>query len=228
MKSIITGIALFSFPFFSCAELNVVSEILVGKTENKVHSALKNEVAEEHYSSSLKSDSFGFRLGVNFSESFAFELAKHEHGDTVNNFTTTIPTLASPSPNGPIYLPPEFDTVYEANIPIDLESIRLGIKGQIALLENASVNARIGFAHWKYDEFTPQQLTNVGTAPSKEKSGNDIYYAVGVEYKLTDSFYLGFEYSLFTINERSGERSTVSGSYTHDVKDLSLVVGWAF
>jgi len=228
MKNIIIGTALFLLSLYSYAELNVVSEILVGKTENNIHSTLKNEVSEEHYSSSLKSDSFGFRLGVNFTENFTFELAKHEHGDTVNNFTISVPTLAPPSPNGPIYLPPEFDTVYEVSIPIDLESIRLGIKGQIELFENMSINARIGFAHWKYDRFTPQQLTNVGAAPSIEESGNDVYYAIGAEYKFTDNFYLGFEYSLFTINERSGDKNSVSGSYKHDVKDLSLVLGWAF
>lgn len=226
MKNIIIGTALFLLPLYSYAELNVVSEFLVGKTENKIHSTIKNEILED-YSASLKSDSFAFRLGVNFTENFTFELAKHKHGDTVNNFTISVPT-SYPDPNGTIYLPPESDTVYEANIAIDLESIRIGIKGQIELFENASINTRIGFAHWKYDKFTPLQLTYVGAAPGSEESGNDVYYAIGAEYKFTDNFYLGFEYSFFTINERSEDKSLVSGSYEHDVKDLSLVLGWAF
>ena len=42
-------------------------------------------MSEEHYSSSLKSNSFGFRLGINFTDNFTIELAKQDHGDVVNN-----------------------------------------------------------------------------------------------------------------------------------------------
>jgi len=228
MKNIITGIVLFSFPLLASAELNVISEILIGKTQNKVHSTLQSDVSEEHYSSSLKSNSFGFRLGINFTNNFAIELAKQDHGGVVNNFSLSFPTMAPPSPSGPIFLPPEFDTIVEAKIPIELESIKLGVKGQIELFKNASINARIGIAHWEYGEFTPQQHTNVGATPNSGESGNDIYYSLGAEYKFTENFYLGFDYSLFTINESSGVNNSVSGSYKHDVKDLSLVLGWAF
>jgi hypothetical protein len=228
MKNIITGIALFSFPYFAFAELNIASEFLIGKTQNKVHSSIQTEVSEDHYSSSLKSDSLGLRLGIDVTDNFAIELSKHDHGDVVNNFTISIPTMAPPSPSGPIFLPPELDTIVEARIPIDLESLRVGVKGQMEIFEKVSVNARLGLAHWSYGEFTPQQLTNVGASSSSGESGNDLYYSFGAEYKFTENFYLGFEYSLFTINESSGDKNSVSGSYKHDVKDLSLVLGWAF
>jgi len=228
MKNIITGIVLFSFPLLASAELDVVSEILIGKTQNKVHSTLQSDVSEEHYSSSLKSDSFGFRLGINFTDNFTIELAKQNHGGVVNNFTLSFPTMAPPSPSGPIFLPPEFDTIVEASIPIDIESIKLGVKGQIELFKNASINARVGISHWEYGEFTPQKLTNVGASSSSGESGNDIYYSLGAEYKFTENFYLGLDYSLFTINEISSLNNSVNGSYRHDVKELSLVLGWAF
>lgn len=228
MKNIITGIALFSFPLFAFAEFNLISEILIGKAHNKVRSFIQNEVSEEYYSSSLTSESRGFRLGVKIDNNFTIELAKHDHGKVVNSFNISIPTMAPPSPSGPIFLPPEFDTIVKARIPIDLESLRLGVKGQIELFENVSANARLGLAHWEYGEFTPQQLTNVGSPSNSGESGNDIYYSLGAEYKFTKNVYLGLEYSLLTINESSGDKDTVYGSYKHDVKDLSLVFGWAF
>ena len=103
MKNIITGIALFSFPYFAFAELNITSEILIGKTQNKVHSSIRTEVSEDHYSSSLKSDSLGLRLGIDITDNFTIELSKHDHGSVVNNFTISIPTMAPPSPSGPIF-----------------------------------------------------------------------------------------------------------------------------
>ncbi len=228
MKNIIAGILLLSFPLLASAELSIISEILIGKTQNKIHSTLHTDVSDELYSSSLKSDSFGFRLGVNFTNHFTLELAKHDYGNVVNNLTLSFPTMATPSPSGPIILPPEFDTIVEANIPIEIESIKLGVKGEVELFTNVSVNARIGIAHWQYGEFTPRKLTTVGASSNGGESGNDIYYSLGAEYNFTENFYLGFEYTLFTINENSDDQSSVNGSYKHAIKDLSLVLGWAF
>lgn len=128
----------------------------------------------------------------------------------------------------PITLAAEFDTISEARIPIDLESIRIGIRGEIDLFTNVIINARLGLAHWKYGEFTPQSLTNMVTTHYSGESGNDIYYSVGAEYKFTEHFYIGLEYSLLTVSETAGDQDTGISSYKHDVKDLSLILGWAF
>jgi hypothetical protein len=232
MKNIITGIALFSFPLFSFAELNIVSEILIGQSQYKIDSSQRttilSQISDENYSSSLNSDSFAFRLGLKFFENFSIELSKHDHGESVNNITVSIPTLAPPSSSGPIFLPSEFDTVYEAIRPIDLESIRIGIKGEMELLTNLSINSRFGLAHWNYKKFSPQSLIIFNPINDNDKSGNDIYYSLGAEYKITENFYLGIEYSLFKIDENSVLNDEVSNSYKHTVKDLSLIIGWKF
>jgi hypothetical protein len=232
MKKIITGIALFLFPLFAFAELSIVSEILIGKTQYKIESSQRTEIlsqiSEENYSSSLNSDSFAFRLGLKFSENFSVELSKHDHGESVNNITVYIPIMAPPSPSGPTYLSPEFDFVYEAIRPIDLESIRVGIKGEMELLTSLFINTRFGLAHWKYKKFSPQSLIIFNPINDSDESGNDIYYSLGAEYKFTENFYLGLEYSLFKIDENSVLNDEVSNSYKHTVKDLSLIIGWEF
>lgn len=150
MIKTIAGIALFALPFSSFAEISVVSEILIGQSTYDINSTLRTEirteVSEENYSSSLNSDSFGFRLGITFTDNFSFELAKHEHGKSVNYVTVYIPTSTPASPNGAgCCLGPDEDSSVVAIVPIVLESIRLGIKGEMELFENTSINARLGF-----------------------------------------------------------------------------------
>lgn len=233
MKNIIIGIALFSFPLFTFAELNIVSEILVGQSQYKIDTSqrteIRSEISEENYSSSLNSDSFAFRLALKFYENFSIELSKHDHGESVNNIIDSIPTMAPPNLSGGfVFLPPEHDTVYEVIRPIDLESIRIGIKGEMELLTNLSINARLGLAHWKYKKFSPQSLILFNPTNYNDKSGDDIYYSLGAEYKFTENFYLGMEYSLFKIDENSVLNEEISSSYKHTVKDVSLVIGWKF
>lgn len=98
MKKFITGIVLLSFPLFACTELTITAEFLVGQSNNKVNSSLQTKVSEKKDNSSLRSDSIAFRIGVNLTDNFSFELAKHDHGEVVNNFTISIPTMATPSP----------------------------------------------------------------------------------------------------------------------------------
>lgn len=232
MIKTIVGIALFALPFFSFAEISVVSEILIGQSTYDINSTLRTEirteVSEENYSSSLNSDSFGFRLGIKFTDNFSFELAKHEHGKSVNYVTIYIPTSIPPSPNGGCCLGPDEDSSLVAIVPIDLESIRLGIKGEMELFENTSINARLGLARWETGEYSPQKLTDISGYSRSGETGNDIYYSLGAEYKFTENFYIGVEYSLLKISVNKTFDDEYSGSYKNNVKDLSFVIGWAF
>jgi opacity protein-like surface antigen len=228
MKKFIVGAALLSFSLFTNAEVTILSEILIGQAQHKISSTLKSDVSEENYSSSLNSDLFGFRLGIKLLDNVSFELAKYDHGKVANNFTISTPTMAPPSPSGATFLPSEFDTIVEVSIPIDIESIRLGIKGEMELFKNLSVNVRLGLAHWKYDGASPYLLTNLGPSSDKGGSGNDIYYSLGTEYQFTENFYVGLEYSLLKINETKDINNDVSGSYKHDIQDISVIIGWVF
>ena len=226
MKKYITGIVVFSIPFFSCAEIKFVSEVLVGQSQNKVHSYIQGDGIGESYYSSLNSDSFAFRFGVKFTDNLSIELAKHDHGSVVNEFEVSVPQLI---PGGGYCAGSDCEHIYQVRIPIETDSLRLGVKGEVELFTDLFVNARLGIAYWKYGQFNPQQLTNIGSSSNSGESGNDIYYALGAEYKLTEHFYLGVEYSLLSIYKSIASIGyDVGGYYDHDVKDLSLIVGWEF
>ena len=63
-----------------------------------------------------------------------------------------------------------------------------------------------------------------------KKSGNDVFYSVGLEHQITENWYVGFEYSLMKINE-SDEYVEIDGiprTYQHDVKDAAFILGWQF
>lgn len=218
MKKYITGIVLFSISFFSSAELIFVSEILVGQSQNTIQSA----GAGYEYNSTLDSDSFAFRIGIKVTENLSFELAKHDHGTVVHKYTAVI------QPQFPgCCIAPEDYIKYEIKQPIETSSLRLGIKGELEIITDLSVIARLGLAHWDYDEYTPQDLVTIGL--STDKNGNDIYYSLGAQYKITESFYLGVEYSVLPIDKNfSDEDLNVSGFYDHTIKDLSLIIGWQF
>ncbi|WDE06029.1 outer membrane beta-barrel protein [Thalassomonas viridans] len=224
MKKFIYGMAFSSLSLSAYADTMFLSEVLIGQSKHKANSSLKTDLSEKHYASSLDADSFAFRLGAKLTDKVSIELAKHDHGKVVNEYSFSVPSMA---PTGEP-LPPEFDRVYKAKIPIDIESLRIGVKGEWDLSAGFSLNARLGLAHWKFDEFSPRKLTDLGPYSDSGESGNDIYYAVGGEYKFTENLYVGLEYSLLSIKEKSGKDNSVRSSYEYDVRDLSFVVGWVF
>lgn len=232
MKKYIIGIVLFSIHFFSSAEIKFVSEVLVGQSQNKVHTFMQGYSLGESYGigesyySTLNSDSFAFRLGVKFTDNLSIELAKHDHGSVANEFEISVPESL---PDGNCCFGPDYDRIYQVRIPIETDSLRLGVKGEVELFTDLSVNARLGIAYWEYGQFNPQHLTALGSASNSGESGNDIYYALGAEYRLTEHFYLGVEYSLLSIHKSVASNDYDDISYfDHDLKDLSLIVGWEF
>jgi hypothetical protein len=226
MKNLIVGIALCLSPLCSYAETSFISEVLMGQSKHDMSSYLSSAEVETNYSSALKDTSFGFRLGVKFMDKFSLELSKHDHGSAVNEFTLIYPNLL-PDPSG-APLGEVHDTIVQARIPINIDSIRLGIKSEFYALDKLSLNARAGLAHWQYEDFTPQALTLLGSSNGGGESGNDIYYSLGAEYKFTKYFYAGLEYSIFNVAMKQKYYDDVISSYKHKVKDISFVIGWTF
>lgn len=122
----------------------------------------------------------------------------------------------------------EHDVIYQVITPINIDSIRLGIKSEFYVLDKLSLNARAGLAHWEYEEFTPQAITLLGPSNGGGESGNDIYYSLGAEYKFTENFYAGLEYSIFNVAMKQKYHDDVISSYKHKVEDISFVIGWTF
>jgi hypothetical protein len=227
IKTILVALAF--FPLATLAETTIVSEILVGKSQHEIKSSLSAGASDDSYSAALDDTSVGFRFGVKFWDNVSIELAKHDHGSAVNEFTIYFPTTIPGTPSGGnCCLGPDHDYTVEARIPVKIESIRFGVKGEIDVYKNFTVNARLGVAYWSYDSFSPQQIILSGSSTNRGESGNDIYYSIGGEYQLTENLHLGLEYSLFTVSEKFDERIGISGSYEHDIQDLSLVLGWKF
>lgn len=222
MNKLVAGIALLSFPMFSQAEISIYSEALIGQSKQKMNSFSHLQGADKNVFSSSNSSSYGFRLGTKFSENFSLEISKHFHGSVDNKFTIS---YASQSPGIPGETPNE-DITLQAKIPIEIDSTRIGIKVDNELFTNISVSARLGIAYWEYKENTPYPFVNEG------ESGKDLFYSVGAEYHLTENAYLGLEYSYFEASDKWDDRNSDnlgnSASFHHDVKDLSLLLGWIF
>ena len=233
MNKLTTGVILSSLlcstSFSAIAESGFISEILIGQSKHTVNATPVNYQSEKKYKSNLDDKSLAFRVGYKYTDYLTFELAKHDHGSVTNKVELIYSTQLPGSPDGnPCCLGPDHDTVVTAIVPIEIDSLRLGVKGQWQLLSNVSINARVGIARWEFGTFSPKHLTVFSSRRNEDVSGNDFYYGVGAEYRFTENFYLGVEYSILSIKESYSDENDVSGSYNYDVKDLSLVLGWAF
>ncbi|NHH90773.1 MULTISPECIES: outer membrane beta-barrel protein [unclassified Pseudoalteromonas] len=200
----------------SLSHAAIVGEFLIGKTKNKYNTYQDHDLGDS-YSSSLNSDSFGFRLGYEFSDYLSIEVAKHEHGESVNEYTVTIP----------VQFPGDFETSWDVRVPLEVESIRFGAKGKFEVYQDFFINARVGVAHWEYKDANPAHLVPTDNINEKE-SGNDIYGALGFDYQFTKRFFLGVEYSLLGIKESKEYDYSGVVKYKHDIQDLSIVLGWRF
>ena len=68
----------------------------------------------------------------------------------------------------------------------------------------------------------------VNDIQEQSHSGRDTYFSVGSEYELSDTIYIGIEYSQFSIKETEQGTYSADVTYSHKINDLSLVLGWAF
>ncbi len=178
----------------------------------------------------MNATSYGLRLGAKIFENFSIELAHHLHGkfNSRVEVSTPMPAPGSPDPGGSGVLPPEYDRHYTHLFPIDLQSTKFGFKGELAVIEYLSVNARVGIAHWSYDKASPQDFTMIGGTYGAGDNGNSVYYSIGVDYQLYQNFQVGLEYSLLSIEVEEMIDGSVLSAYQHDVTDISLSIGWMF
>ena len=229
MNKIIIGGILFAIPFQSSAEIKLISEVLVGQSQHKLDSSIQTEgwysdAIFEKTSTSSKDNSFGLRLGLKVTNNFTLELAKHTHGSFDNEITVSNPyPIIIPGCNKCVDY-----HVSKVKAKIDSSSIRYGIKGELAVFSGLSVNARLGIARWEdKQEYTPE-ISGIIESPSNEQKGNDLYYALGVSYRLTTNLNIGLEYSLVTINDRMYIDNEIVDLYKRNIEDLSIIIGWEF
>ena len=112
-------------------------------------------------------------------------------------------------------------------LPIETDALKFGIKGHVNINAKLNINLLFGLANWHYKQYSPVMLV-VNDIQEQKHSGRDAYFSVGSEYEVSDSIYIGFEYSQFSIKETEQGVYTADVSYSHKINDLSLVLGWAF
>ncbi|AUJ71088.1 MULTISPECIES: outer membrane beta-barrel protein [Pseudoalteromonas] len=220
MKKQLFGLAVLSLPMYAKADIAIFSEVLFGKANNEFYAEQESDLGYRR-ASSANSDSWGLRLGVGLTDHLALEIAQHFHGESLAEYSVHVSNTLSG-----IYQNP-YDYSYRVRFPIDTESLRLGIKGEIEVSTNINANIRVGMAHWQYKDVIPAQLVPTGSTSSGD-SGNDIYTSIGVEYRLTDNLYVGLEYSLLNIKESKEYDYTGVVQYEHNLHDISMLLGWAF
>jgi hypothetical protein len=224
MKKLILGAVFLAIPTLAYSETKIYSEVLVGSSSQKTNSSYDSEGDELSHPekssfSEQISNSYAIRLGVKYTDYLSFELAMHNHGEVnyIHIFSRGYPI--SPIPEAPLLFRDE-----EAKASVQTESIRLGIKGELNIIENLSVNARLGVAKWKYDGLSP----HVNGFTRGLDDGYDIYYSIGSKYNVSDALYIGLEYSLLTMQQDKEFDNSQRGTYEHEVKDLSVILGWVF
>ena len=109
---------------------------------------------------------------------------------------------------------------------IESSSSTVGIKGLLPLFDDFSVFARLGIANWDFEASStnsslPNELVLI------KGDGNDIYYGVGAEYRIYETFSIGIEYSVIDMGlseavSENYEYLSYSGTTTVDYKIESI------
>ena len=189
----------FSVP--ALADAGFYGELSLGLTQNSgklstfstianTNGALLAEPIAETVNLSGDSMSAAIKLGYQFGQYFAVELGHNKYGN-LDGF--------------------DIDEFGDAVIDkIESSSSTVGIKGLLPLFDDFSVFARLGIANWDFEASStnsslPNELVLI------KGDGNDIYYGVGAEYRINETFSIGIEYSVIDM----GLSETVSENYKY-------------
>ncbi|MEQ3514340.1 outer membrane beta-barrel protein [Pseudoalteromonas sp. BZB3] len=217
MNKYLFGLVFLASNSFASSTPSFTTEFLIGSSSHKLHASQDFDIGHKR-SSSNNSTSHGIRFGLPISEYFSVELSKHFYGEADHSYILKIPS-------GFIH-----DYVFKSipvSLPIETNALKFGIKGHVNINAKLNVNLRVGLANWRYKQYSPAMLV-INDIQEQNHSGRDVYFSVGSEYVVSDSIYIGFEYSQFSIKETEQGVYTADVSYSHKINDLSLVLGWAF
>ena len=217
MNKYLFGLVFLASNSYASSSPSFTTELLIGSSSNKLQASQNFDLGDERFSSN-NSTSYGIRFGVPISEYFSVELSKHFYGEADHSYTRKIPSGLMNDNN--------FESIF-VRLPIETNALKFGIKGHVNINEKLNVNLRVGLANWRYKQHSPAMLV-INDIQEQNHSGRDVYFSVGTEYEVSDSIYIGFEYSQFSIKESEQGTYSADISYSHKINDLSLVLGWAF
>ena len=166
-------------------------EMVLGKADQ--------DTEYEQYSVSGDSFSVSLRSGYSFNEYVAVELGYTALGKSESERIA--------------------DTGHTLTSEISPSSLDVGIKGVLPITEQFFVNARVGVANWRYDlEIVDEQ--DPDNKVTGGDSGRDVYYGGGIFYKPNDTFYLGFEYTVYEFDIVAQESKA-----SHSINNIGLLFG---
>ncbi|WP_171040755.1 outer membrane beta-barrel protein [Pseudoalteromonas phenolica] len=217
MNKYLFGLVFLASNSYASSTPSFTTELLIGSSSNKLHASQDFDLGDER-SSSNSSSSFGIRFGLPISEYFSVELSKHFYGEADHSYTRNI--------SSDLINDNSFESI-AVKLPIETDALKFGIKSHVNINAKLNVNLRVGLANWRYKQYSPAMLV-VNDIQEQNHSGRDVYFSVGSEYVVSDSIYIGFEYSQFSIKESEHGAFAADVSYSHKINDFSLVLGWAF
>lgn len=155
------------------------------------------------YATTSGSDiSAGVRGSFSFNPNFAVELAYQGYGETDDTFVDSYG-----------------DTV---NFQFRSSAINVGVKGSVPLQNGISLNARAGMSLWDVG-FTATDSSKPGAVAALDDDGSDLYYGIGVQFNVSETFIVGAEYTITDIGMKPAEFS-----FDHTIKNLALSAGFVF
>ena len=191
-KNIIWGIILGSTAFSAVAENDFSGEILLGTADQ--------EVSAGGVSASGDDISFGVRGAFSLSENFAIEGAYQSYGEADDTYIDSFG-----------------DTI---NDKLTTTALNIGVKGIVPLDNGVSLNGRLGISFWDA-ELKETDSAFPGQTFKADDDGNDLYYGIGIQYKINSQIFIGAEYTITKM-----DISTNGVSADLDVNNISLSLGF--
>lgn len=185
-----------SFSAIAEVELSVLAGS--GEQESKIASPIQPLIDSPNFSED--DTSLGLRVTFPIMQNVAIDATYYDFGEVK---TTFVDGFA--------------DTINDTS---EVKGFGLGVKGSLEASPNLSFVGRLGLMRWDHDLLRVDSSGPTSTASAKD---TDVYYGVGVEYKITDSILLGLEYMTF------GFDYTLNNvNFDYDINNLALSVGYKF
>lgn len=194
MKNLALGLLLSVVSISAFAESPASADVLFGSAKQA------SEIDGEELTSG-DDMSFGVRVAFNANEFLALELAYQNYGETDDT-----------------YIDAYGDTIHDN---VSATAITFGAKGIIPLDNNIALNARLGISSWDLE-----LLATDSSIPGKFKAddtGTDLYYGIGIQFKLNPQMSLGVEYTVTQM-----QPSIDGTAIDHDVSNLAVSLGYSF
>ena len=196
MKKILFGMLLTSFTLPALADSPFSIEAIVGNAYQELDFG-GGETPEGD------DISVGLRAAYSFNENVAVEFAYFDYGIAEDNYVDSFG-----------------DDIHDE---LKSSSMNLGLKGSIPLASNMSVFGRFGFARWDW-EITETDSSFPGEEFNGDDSGTDLYYGVGMDFKLSEQVKLGAEFTYLEMDIDAGDNSSVD----NEVRNFAIFVGYNF